>query len=180
MVPRSSTTSPAAWCPRRHCRQKPRNGVRSRCHRAPSPGVGEEAVDKLLLRVTALRLGFLCRHALEECVGQVVQNQAALFEVSLCQRPLDPVQTLEHPVHGGIQIALFLPGNEDLAQIANRGGLGKSPRRGQLQGRIEDPCHDHGQNLIAPRHRLQVDQPVPARASRVFPALTRHGHGEGN
>ncbi len=86
------------------------------------------------------------------------EHQAALFEVPLCQGPLDPLLTLQEP--GAVEGVLVQLRIEDLAQGADRCGLGQPLCRGQLRGGLEDACRDHGQDLIALMRGLRVDQPV--------------------
>ncbi len=103
------------------------------------------------------------RPALHPHRGEVIEHQGALPEVALRQRPLDPLLALQEPVHGAIETVPVHLGMEDLAQSAHRRGLGEAPGRGQRRGRLQDACDNHGQDLVASRRRLRIDQRLEAQ-----------------
>ena len=96
---------------------------------------------------------------------EVVKHVVPFSQVPPGQFLLDPILTLEQPVHGPVQVVLVgvLQG-----ELGGQGGGVPEPGGGELGGGPQQALNDHGQHQVALARGLGVDQSGELQAADGF------------
>ena len=91
--------------------------------------------------------------------GNVVQHQRARPQMPRCQLLLDPLLTLEEPVHRIVEIILITARHRThLTQRARSRRRAQRPGSGELRGGLDDSSRDHGGYQVSAPGWLRLNQ----------------------